>query len=855
MRIVATTLNDQGMFGEMFGSHLKAIPAAVESLNQMGITRREFLVQTAAISLATSGLPPKNAVSAQAPAKAFDSESRRRADLEMLLKIFPPTSTPITGRINAFDTTWEDWVKRTGELPPDFENMQSIPNLPDPLLLTEGGRQTPVTNEALWRRQKQWIRTQMGQWVFGKMPPQPDNLRAVVTASRREGRITVRDVRLEFGPDHRATLRVQLIIPEGKGPFPVFLTNHSPKFPWLYTAVRRGYMGCYYAANDPTYGGGDSDDSDRYIEVYPEYDFYCIARWGWSASRAVDYLTTLPEVDKNKIGLAGHSRHGKQALLAAAFDERIGALIVSSGNTGECNPWRYTTNMFVNESIEKITSVFPHWFHPRLRFFAGREDKLPVDQNMLAALVAPRGLMMNSGYGESEGNPFGYEQTYRSVGRVYGLLGHQEKLWLNLRDGEHPTAVADVELFMDFLDSVFGRNQRPRSETWILGYTFEGWQRVSREKIDPLSYPKRSVGDFVNQADGRPIDSVGQWEEKKKSIFQRISFQLGQAPPRLPFEAQPDLTSRSIPRNGSSEGWLATLYDRPIDDQNAEPRLKLDRMGVVGLPFGDGLMGELFYPVSLNRQPKSGRWPVVIWLHPYSYQNGWSAGRPWLSGGSVYDRDFRPSFELLTARGFAVFAFDQVGFGARIHEAKDFYDRYPRWSILGNMIEDTRAAVSALANLAEIDSSRIFLMGYALGAKVGLLTAGFEDCVKGLVSVCGIDPLRLDTPEKGTEGIRQYSHLHGLLPRLGFFVGNEDRLPFDFDEVLALVAPKPTLVISPTLDRYARLADVRREVEASKKVYALLGHPEALQFETPVDFNRFAHRTQEIAFDWLARQL
>jgi hypothetical protein len=109
MRIVArdkTTLNDQGMFGEMFGSHLKAIPAAVESLNQMGITRREFLVQTAAISLATSGLPPKNAVSAQAPAKAFDSESRRRADLEMLLKIFPPTSTPITGRINSFDTTW-----------------------------------------------------------------------------------------------------------------------------------------------------------------------------------------------------------------------------------------------------------------------------------------------------------------------------------------------------------------------------------------------------------------------------------------------------------------------------------------------------------------------------------------------------------------------------------------------------------------------------------------------------------------------------------------------------------------------------------------------------------------------------
>jgi pimeloyl-ACP methyl ester carboxylesterase len=205
-------------------------------------------------------------------------------------------------------------------------------------------------------------------------------------------------------------------------------------------------------------------------------------------------------------------------------------------------------------------------------------------------------------------------------------------------------------------------------------------------------------------------------------------------------------------------------------------------------------------------------------------------------------------------RGFAVFAFDQLGFGARIHEKKHFYDRYPRWSILGSMIADTRAAISALTNLEEIDSSRIFLMGYALGGKVGLLTAAYECCVKGVVSVCGVDPLRLDTPGKGTEGIRQYSHLHGLLPRLGFFVDHEDRVPFDFDEVLASIAPKPTLVVAPKLDRYARLADVESEVEAAKKIYALLGHPEALQLQTPYDINRFAQRTQENAFDWLARQ-
>ncbi len=818
-----------------------------------GITRREFITQAAATSVVTS-MGAEKLVSAQAGGETVSADSRRRAYLASFLKMFPPTSKPQSGRLSAQDHTWEDWIKRTGELPPDFAAMPSLPGLPDPLLFTENGRQVPVSNASLWNRQKEWIRSQMEQWYFGKMPPAPDNLRAVVTSIKREGTTTVRDVRLEFGPDHRATLRLQLVVPDGNGPFPVFLTNHSRRFPWLYRAVRRGYIACYYAANDPSYGGGDHDDSDRYIEIYPEYDFSCIARWAWSASRAVDYLLTLPEVDKQKIGLAGHSRHGKQALLAAAFDERIGALVISSGNTGECDPWRYTTEMFVNESLLSITSVFPHWFHPRLRFFAGREDKLPIDQNMVASLIAPRGLMMNSGYGESEGNPFGYEQTYRSVQRVYRFLGHEERLWLNLRNGEHPTAIVDVEQFMDFFDTMFARKQSPSFETLVLGYTFEGWHQVAQEEIDPLSYPKQSVGDFILQPDGSAIASIAQWEEKKKSIRDKIARLLGDAPPRVPFEAQANFSDRDIARNGSSEGWLATLFNRPIDDQSVPLRFTPQGMGVLGLPFGDGLMGELFYPVGPDRHPVRTKMPVVIWLHPFSYQNGWSAGRPWVSGGSVYERDLHPSFELLVKRGFAVFAFDQVGFGARIHEAKRFYDRYPRWSLLGNMIQDTRAAVEAVSNLEEVDSSRIFLLGYALGGKVALLTGGFDDRVRGVVAVSGVDPLRLDTPEKGTEGIRQYSHLHGLLPRLGFFIDHPERVPFDFDEVLGLVAPKPTLVIAPTLDRYARLADVQREVEASRKIYALLGHPEALQLETPMDINRFAHGTQEIASRWLARQ-
>ena len=780
---------------------------------------------------------------------------KRRKELEKFLKIFPHSRKPQTGRINAYDQTWEDWVKRTGALPPEFDSMPSNPGLPDPLVLRENGRSIPVTSQVLWERQKQWIRSQTEHWVFGTMPPKPDNLRAVVTGTRREGITTVRDVRLEFGPGHRAKLRLQLIIPDGKGPFPVFLTNHPRTWPWIATGVRRGYIGCIYFATDPVFGV--VDDSDAYIEIYPNYDFSCLARWAWSASRAVDYLLTLPEVDGKKIGLAGHSRNGKQALVAATFDERIGAVVLSSGNTGEVDPWRYTTDMFVNESIELLTGAQPHWFHPRLRFFAGREDKLPVDQNLLMASIAPRGLMMYAGYAESAGNPFGFEQAYRSVLSAYRFLGHEGNLWLHLRDGEHMFSSEGVEEIVDFFDTVFGRNPFPKRETWILGYTFESWQKLSGEKIDPLTYPKRSVGDFLKQQNGGPITSAADWDERKKSIRQNLSWVLGEAPPRVPFPDHHELSGPSL----STDGWLATLYRRPAKDnggnygdQYQRERLESEGIGAMGIPFGNALMGDLFYPLGTDGKPKPGKWPVVIWLHQNSYQDGWSAGRPWLSTEWAYGQDERPSFHLLWKKGFAVFAFDQIGHGTRVHEARDFYKRYPKWSMMGNMIEDTRAAISALSALQEIDSSQICLMGYALGGKVGLMTATFDDRIKGVVSVCGFDPLRLQTPDKGTEGIGHYSHLHGLLPRLGFFAGQEDRIPFDCDEVLAMVAPRPVMLVAPELDRYARVADVRQEMEGPKKVYDLLGHPEALQFETPMDINRFPRRLQERAFDWLARQ-
>ena len=141
-------------------------------------------------------------------------------------------------------------------------------------------------------------------------------------------------------------------------------------------------------------------------------------------------------------------------------------------------------------------------------------------------------------------------------------------------------------------------------------------------------------------------------------------------------------------------------------------------MGAVGLGYGDDLKADFYFPVDADGSPQGSHWPVVVWMHPYSYTTG-------------YSRDTQPFFVSLTQRGFAVLAFDQIAFGTRVRDARYFYQRYPKWSLLGKMVTDTRAAVDAVAALEAVDSSRIYLVGYALGAKVGLITAALDDRVNG----------------------------------------------------------------------------------------------------------------------------
>ena len=750
----------------------------------------------------------------------FGQEDLTRQEyLQQLLKVFPEDLTTPSGdqlpgtppaHISPDDFTWRDWQRRTGALPPDFEELPSLPFLPDPLILDQGGKNIPVETIFQWHKKREQLIRQAQYWITGTVPPPPDNLKVELLQEKRLGQIRERNVLLLFGPGHKAQLHVNLLIPPGDGPFPVFICPWiKDRYDWVQAAVRRGYIGCSFTATDPKYGY--PDDSEAYEKIWwPQYDFSALMRWGWAASRTIDYLYTLGYVNKEQIALTGLSRNGKMALWAAAYDERINAVVPISGGTGGEDPFRYTTDKFNNETMPLLTRARPHWLHPRLRFFSGRESKLPVDQNSLMALVAPRGLMISSSITESAGNPWGIEQAYLSARKAYEFLGAGDKIALDLRYGLHAPSSRDMERYLDFFDYVFGRGGIKPDNKLIYDYTFSKWLGLSGEMIDPFSYPVKGIDDLLTDSQGRAIKNSSEWKDKVPDIRQRINWGLGVEPPSVGPGPQSDYLQ-----------------------------------AVVGLPRVDSdirstslLFGRLYYPTGYPGDGKTNKLPAVIYLHEYAYSTGIARA------GDIISR--------FVKAGYAVYLYDQIGFGTRSdEESRLFYERFPHWSKMGRMVADVRWAVDALSEIEFIDSLRIYAAGYSLGGTVGLYSAALDERIAGMISVCGFTPMRSNTPGKTAEGIYEYSHLHGLLPRLGFFVKNETHIPYDFHEILAAIAPRPLLIVAPTWDQYASFTDIRHCMNEVKDVYDLYKQKYKVEFFSPEDYNRFSDDIKERMISWM----
>ncbi|MBY0565997.1 MAG: hypothetical protein K2P70_01700 [Hyphomonadaceae bacterium] len=164
-----------------------------------------------------------------------------------------------------------------------------------------------------------------------------------------------------------------------------------------------------------------------------------VGAWAWSISRAVDIVAADARFDHSHVAVFGHSRFGKAALLAAALDERITAVIANqSGRLGAAPSARN-----VGESLNELSRRFPHWFPIVAQ--SARENAPNLDQEALLALIAPRAILLGGASLDRWSDPVGSYEGAAATNDVYRLFGGHG---LTQSSIETPDYSADIAFFM-----------------------------------------------------------------------------------------------------------------------------------------------------------------------------------------------------------------------------------------------------------------------------------------------------------------------------------------------------------------------------------------------------------------------
>jgi hypothetical protein len=252
-----------------------------------------------------------------------------------------------------------------------------------------------------WPARREAIRDRWRRWLLGELPSAAGDGAYERAAG---GRLLLR-----CGD---ATIRARLLLPASAAePQPVLLVQSS-HVAWARAALRRGWAACVVSA-------ADGDDDSAALDL----DASTLAKRARALSLAVDALHDLDEIDATRIVVAGHSRNGKAALVAAAFDERIAAAVSSSSGVLGAIPARLCTDRHGGEGVELLTRHYPGWFLPRLRFFSGREHLLPTDAHELLACAAPRPVLVSVGVRDQVESTWAAERSVDAARAAFALLG------------------------------------------------------------------------------------------------------------------------------------------------------------------------------------------------------------------------------------------------------------------------------------------------------------------------------------------------------------------------------------------------------------------------------------------------
>lgn len=495
------------------------------------------------------------------------------------------------------------------------------------------------------------------------LPKERCPLNPRIVAEKDYGDFSVQALVYDSEPGSSVTANLYLPHPPiRRAPALLFANGHGGwKGAWFNRYAGRLYAraGCVCLTMD-TIGEGErchGGGHDIYVDAAREAGKSIIGKCAWDLIRAVDYLASREDVDKARIGLAGHSMGGTLTMYVAALDERIALAMPCVGMS----------------NFHQMLNTPSYCWRPRGLL-------AHADQPELAALCAPRcAYLILHGTRDTICGPIeGLQETYARARRVFDLFGRGDDIALQLIEGGHKPFFLSKAAYC-----------------WVARKL--GLHRVSAAEAERVAEVERTFGERERMIVADPgvcltpelmCLSPSERTEARYSMAGWIAGATAGTPP--PFQPPKDAGQWQ----GRRAGILAVLQRllRLPDTEPARPEVlqiiegtdhQIEELTV-------GRMGlRSFLAVPKDRQ---GKRPAVIYLHG--------------SGTRVAALD-DPKMQQWIGEGRIVLAMDTVkSYVPRVFGGDDT-DLLMGFSTVAANVGHMRDAVDYLCSRPDVDPARI----------------------------------------------------------------------------------------------------------------------------------------------------
>jgi len=273
-----------------------------------------------------------------------------------------------------------------------------------------------------------------------------------------------------------------------------------------------------------------------YTRLYPynkdeyEYASGALMAWGWAVSQIITALGRPTEydpastwgeelrIDPTKTLVTGHSRYGKSAIFAAAFDDRIGIVLASEPGGSGIQSYRYKVEgkIFNFNVYPKADRVYgkteiptvsygggTSWFPEQAGQFVNKDNRIPFDSSDIIALVAPRPFLATTGIDAHWLGNEGAVAAIQAAAEVYEYIGTNDRERYNIairaRRSDHVLYNRDVPFMIAIMDREF--KQGAEDQKLHVQDLFP----TGDDTLGNISYPARDY-EHVSEMTSHPFD-------------------------------------------------------------------------------------------------------------------------------------------------------------------------------------------------------------------------------------------------------------------------------------------------------------------------------------------------------------